>query len=161
MDGPISKEQLQAVLNEDMDKMLEEVVGAMNRARPGSIIDDSEERVRQAAGEFRRRRRGKQSAHPVSTLQERGQRLIEGKKILWGAFNRHIFRFQVALYLSAPAFEALLATGIIDENPTHSLRCGGEKMGLASPVRTVRANETQIGFMHQCGGLECLTGPLP
>jgi len=55
MDGPISKEQLQAVLNEDMDKMLEDVVGAMNRARPGSIIDDSEEPVREAAGEFRRR----------------------------------------------------------------------------------------------------------
>lgn len=55
MDGQITKEQLQAVLNEDMDTMLEEVVGAMNRARPGSIIDDSEERVREAAGEFRRR----------------------------------------------------------------------------------------------------------
>ena len=55
MDSQITKEQLQAVLNEDMDKMLEDVVGAMNRARPGSIIDDSEERVRQAAGEFRRR----------------------------------------------------------------------------------------------------------
>lgn len=55
MDGQITKEQLRAVLNEDMDKMLEDVVGAMNRARPGSIIDDSEERVRQAAGEFRRR----------------------------------------------------------------------------------------------------------
>ncbi len=55
MDGQITKEQLQAVLNKDMDTMLEEVVGAMNRARPGSIIDDSEERVREAAGEFRRR----------------------------------------------------------------------------------------------------------
>ncbi|NLZ06703.1 MAG: hypothetical protein GXY19_16170 [Phycisphaerae bacterium] len=55
MDSQITKEQLQAVLNEDMDKMLEDVVEAMNRARPGSIIDDSEERVRQAAGEFRRR----------------------------------------------------------------------------------------------------------
>jgi hypothetical protein len=47
MDGQATKEQLQAVLNEDTDKMLEEVVGAMNRPHPGSIIDDSEERVRQ------------------------------------------------------------------------------------------------------------------
>ncbi len=55
MDDPITTGQLRAVLDKDMDKMLEEVVEAMNRARPGRIIDDSEERVREAAGEFRRR----------------------------------------------------------------------------------------------------------
>jgi len=53
MDGQITPGQLRAVLDKDMDKMLEEVVEAMNRARPGSIIGDSEERVREAAGEFR------------------------------------------------------------------------------------------------------------
>lgn len=55
MDGRISKKQLKELLAEDMDTMLEEVVTAMNLARPGSIIDDSEELVREATGEFRRR----------------------------------------------------------------------------------------------------------
>jgi hypothetical protein len=55
MDGQISTEQLKASLGEDLEAMLEEVARAMNQARPGSIIDDSEELVREAAGEFRRR----------------------------------------------------------------------------------------------------------
>jgi hypothetical protein len=55
MDGRISKKQLKELLADDMETMLEEVVTAMNQARPGSIIDDSEELVREAAGEFRRR----------------------------------------------------------------------------------------------------------
>jgi hypothetical protein len=55
MDGQVTKKQLKALLSEDMEKVLEEVVDAMNQAQPGSIIDDSEELVRAAAGEFRRR----------------------------------------------------------------------------------------------------------
>jgi hypothetical protein len=55
MEGGITKEQLKELLAEDMETVLEEVVTAMNQARPGSIIDDSEELVREAAGEFRRR----------------------------------------------------------------------------------------------------------
>lgn len=55
MSGQISKRQLEALLAEDMETMLEEVAKAMNQARPGRIIDDSEELVRVAAGEFRRR----------------------------------------------------------------------------------------------------------
>lgn len=55
MDGQISKEQLKEHLGGDIETLLEEVVDAMNQARPGSIIDDSEELVRKAAGEFRRR----------------------------------------------------------------------------------------------------------
>jgi hypothetical protein len=55
MNDPISKEQLKASLREDTEAMLEEVANAMNQARPGHIIDDSEELVRTAVGEFRRR----------------------------------------------------------------------------------------------------------
>jgi hypothetical protein len=55
MDGRISKKQLKELLAGDFEVMLEEVAQAMNRARPGHIIDDSEEWVREAAGEFRRR----------------------------------------------------------------------------------------------------------
>lgn len=55
MNGPISKKQLKESLRGDIEAMLEEVANAMNQARPGHIIDDSEELVRTAAGEFRRR----------------------------------------------------------------------------------------------------------
>jgi len=55
MDGHITAKQLKALLRDDIETVLEEVVAAMNQARPGSIIDDSEELVRVAAGEFRRR----------------------------------------------------------------------------------------------------------
>ena len=55
MSDRISKKQLKALLSEDVETVLEEVVTAMNQARPGHIIDDSEELVRAAAGEFRRR----------------------------------------------------------------------------------------------------------
>ena len=55
MSDRISKKQLKALLSEDVETVLEEVVAAMNQARPGHIIDDSEELVRAAAGEFRRR----------------------------------------------------------------------------------------------------------
>jgi hypothetical protein len=55
MRGQISKKQLKESLRQEMEAMLEEVANAMNEARPGHIIDDSEELVRTAAGEFRRR----------------------------------------------------------------------------------------------------------
>lgn len=54
MDGRITREQLKQALSVDMDRLLDDVVEAVNRARPGSIIDDSEEPVRDAAGQFRR-----------------------------------------------------------------------------------------------------------
>ena len=55
MEGKIAKEQLKEPLAGDMETALEEVVKAMNEARPGSIIDDSEELGRDATGEFCRR----------------------------------------------------------------------------------------------------------
>ena len=54
MDSKITKKQLKQTLSVDIDRLLDEVVEAMNTAKPGSIIDDSEEPVRDAAGQFRR-----------------------------------------------------------------------------------------------------------
>ena len=78
MSSRISKKQLKALLAEDMETMLEEVTEAMNQARAGRIIDDSEELVRVAAGEFRRRLfekalelRGQSEAFSPSGLRDR------------------------------------------------------------------------------------------
>ncbi len=53
MDGRITKEQLRKALSGDIEGLLDEVVKAVNDAKPGHIIDDSEELVRDAAGQFR------------------------------------------------------------------------------------------------------------
>jgi len=55
MDSRITKEQLRKVLATDMERLLEEVAQAVNEAKPGHIIDDSEELVRDAAGVFRQK----------------------------------------------------------------------------------------------------------
>ena len=54
LDKRITKKQLKEALATDVDRLLDDVVEAMNKAQPGSIIDDSEEPVRDAAGQFRR-----------------------------------------------------------------------------------------------------------
>lgn len=55
MSNEISKEQLRRGLSGDIERLLDEVVEAMNKAKPGHIIDDSEEPVRDAAGQFRQK----------------------------------------------------------------------------------------------------------
>jgi hypothetical protein len=53
MDSKITQEQLKEMLAEDIERLLEAAVEAVNQAQPGHIIDDSEEPVRDAAGQFR------------------------------------------------------------------------------------------------------------
>jgi hypothetical protein len=54
MDDKITREQLKQALSVDIERLVDDVVEAINNAKPGSIIDDSEEPVRDAAGQFRR-----------------------------------------------------------------------------------------------------------
>ena len=51
----VSAEQLKQVLSADFDRLAEELAEAMNAARDGQIIADSEEPVRDAHAEFRQR----------------------------------------------------------------------------------------------------------
>jgi hypothetical protein len=55
MDDRITREQLRRALAEDIEKLLDEAVQAVNQAQPGHIIDDSEEAVRDATGVFRQK----------------------------------------------------------------------------------------------------------
>lgn len=55
MSSEIGKEQLRQVVSGDIEQLLEEVVRAVNQAQPGHIIDQSEEPVRDAAGQFRQK----------------------------------------------------------------------------------------------------------
>jgi len=67
VDKRISVEELERVLAEDFHHLAEEIVEAMNSAKPGSIIADSEEPVRDANAEFRQRAFQK----ALSLLQEK------------------------------------------------------------------------------------------
>lgn len=64
----VSKDELKRALAEDFDRLAEEVAEAMNAARDGRIIADSEEPVRDANAEFRQR------------LYERAIRLLQQKQ---------------------------------------------------------------------------------
>jgi hypothetical protein len=55
MSSEISKEQLRQVVSGDIEQLLEDVVKAVTEAQPGHIIDQSEEPVRDAAGQFRQK----------------------------------------------------------------------------------------------------------
>jgi len=54
-DQGISAEELKAALAGDFDELVAKMMAAMNAAKAGSIIADSEEPVRDAHAEFRQR----------------------------------------------------------------------------------------------------------
>jgi hypothetical protein len=51
--GTITAEQIVAVLQSDLWELAQKMAAAMNAAKAGSIIDDSEEPVRDAHADFR------------------------------------------------------------------------------------------------------------
>ena len=51
----ITAQELKVAWSKDMDRLAERVAEAINNAQPGNIIDDSEEPVRDASAEFRKR----------------------------------------------------------------------------------------------------------
>ena len=54
-DKKITPAELKAAWAEDLDRLDEQVATAINQTQPGKIIADSEEPVRDANAEFRRR----------------------------------------------------------------------------------------------------------
>lgn len=63
----LNVDELKRALAGDFDQLLEEVVQAMNDAQGGRIIADTEEPVRDAIGQFRRRA----YAQAISLLQSK------------------------------------------------------------------------------------------
>jgi len=51
----ITPQELKSALKEDIDLLVEKTAEAINKAQPGRIINDSEESVRDASAEFRKR----------------------------------------------------------------------------------------------------------
>lgn len=81
-DKKITAQELQLAMEQEFTAMVQEVVEAMNNAKPGSIIADSEEPVRDANAKFKQQiyqkaldlLQKKQEAFPPSTEdEEQGQ----------------------------------------------------------------------------------------
>ena len=84
MDDRITHEQLKQALSPDIDGLIDDVVESVNNAQPGSIIDDSEEPVRDATGRFRQvlfekalELRGQSGAFSPSGRPPRPERSLE------------------------------------------------------------------------------------
>jgi len=86
MEDKITGKDLKAALGVDLDAFLEEVAQTMNQARPGKIIADSEEGVRDAVAAFRRHlyekaltlRQKQDGAFPPSTESVAGSLAQQG-----------------------------------------------------------------------------------
>jgi hypothetical protein len=64
----VNAEDVKRVLAADVERLAEEITAAMNAAKPGRIIADSEEPFRDACAEFRRQAYEK----ALGLLQEQG-----------------------------------------------------------------------------------------
>jgi hypothetical protein len=85
-DKMITAKELQAALDRELQEMFQEVATAMNQARAGSIIADSEEPVRDANAKFKQQiyqkaldlLQHKQGAFSPSTkVEEQGQQISD------------------------------------------------------------------------------------
>src|ERR1043166_493419 len=76
------------------------------------------------------------------------------------AGDRDIEVGQVAPLQSAAVSEPSLAAGVLDQDAPHGLRRRRKKMTASIPLVLARADQTQVGFMHQRGGLKGLAGLL-
>jgi hypothetical protein len=66
-DKQITPEEIKVLLTSDIDTLAAEIAAAMNQAKAGRIIADSEEPVRDAHGKFRQQAYSKM----ISLLQQR------------------------------------------------------------------------------------------
>src|SRR5439155_17233695 len=64
---------------------------------------------------------------------------------------------QVNALHCAAVFDALLATGVLDEDAPHRLRRRREKMAAAIPFLILISGETQPRFMYERRGLQGVT----
>jgi len=76
MGNEIRKEQLRQLLSGDFETLLDEVVEAVNKAQAGHIIDQSEEPVRDAAGQFRQKLFAK-----ALELRSQGEAFSPGRRL--------------------------------------------------------------------------------
>ena len=62
---------------------------------------------------------------------------------------------------SPPLLFAPLGPGSLHQDATHGFSRGGEEVTSAVPaIRPLDVHESKVSFMHECGGLEGMTGRL-
>ena len=86
------------------------------------------------------------------------KRFVYGQKFLFVSRRRYLHSIQVDPLVFSTVAHRAFAAGVVDQDASHGLGRGGEKMCAIGKLRSIIPNETQPGFMHQCRGLQGLIG---
>jgi hypothetical protein len=61
---------------------------------------------------------------------------------------------------SVASLARVVASGVINEDPTHDLRCHSEKVSSTPPIDVALVDQSQIHLVNQGGGLKGVAGSL-
>ena len=53
-----------------------------------------------------------------------------------------------------------MTAGVIDQDPAHDPRCDAKEMRSILPIRAALVDETDVGLVHERGGLQGVVRPL-
>jgi hypothetical protein len=94
-------------------------------------------------------------------LCERLKSFVQIKKIIGGDLREDVDLPEFDSPAVAAAFDAVLAAGVLDEDPPHGFGGGGKEMAPPVPAWLIAAaDKAQVRFMDEGRGLEGLTGRL-
>ena len=107
-------------------------------------------------------------ADKVPELDEVGFRRINGGEFFQGVVDGeqlvilprggHRQVRNVHAVLAATVTQGAFAAGVVDEDAAHGFGGGGKEMRPVLPARVGLANEAQVGFVDERGGLQRLPG---
>src|SRR5262249_37500506 len=90
--------------------------------------------------------------------EEGGQGVVEKQELVWRRLRNQILAIEVqAPPAGSAAFDASLASGVVNQDATHGLSGGSKEVAAAVPVlRFLTFYQAGIGFVNKSRGLERL-----
>ncbi len=98
---------------------------------------------------------------PRVLLLETIERGIQGQQLFRWESQFRLGVSQSDMLHSAAALVGLAPTGVVHQNLAHGPRGDSHEMSPSLPFDLRRAQELEVGLMHQLGGLERVAWPLP
>ena len=82
------------------------------------------------------------------------ERVIDREELIVVACERQIRLPKIHAVLATAVAESALPAGVVDENASHRLGCGGKEMTAVFKLRVFVSDQPQPGFVNQGRGLE-------